>query len=66
MDWIKIADRKPEPGQRVLLYGPEIGVASVVAHLSIYGEWVDRIPEYLPYLKHATHWMPLPDAPASS
>lgn len=63
MPWIECSKRMPEKGERVLLYGDDIGIASVVAHLGQNGEWVDRIPEAMPYLKRATHWRPLPKPP---
>jgi hypothetical protein len=64
MEWIDVNDRLPEKGERVLIYGWEIGVCSCVAHLSTTGKWVESTTSNrLMYADMCTHWMPLPKPP---
>lgn len=63
MEWIDVKDRLPEKGNRVLVYGKETGIMSVVAHLSVKGNWNDAACNELLAAKYITHWQPLPQTP---
>lgn len=61
--WVKVEDRLPEAGERCIVFGEDIGVASLIMHISLHGEWVDQLNHTAPYQKTITHWMPLPEPP---
>lgn len=69
-EWISVDDDYPESGQNVLTYNPTgpvtYGIRQFVEHNEHYmwdGEVVGR--HYLLRQYPITHWIPLPDAPAS-
>lgn len=65
-DWIRVEDRLPEEGQRVIYYFHYVGV-----HVGNYTKHVDEEGyEHAVFFSPAgwlsddvTHWMPFPDAP---
>jgi hypothetical protein len=64
MNWISVAERLPEPQERVLIWVHPHRHKSWMAHMVIAyriasGEWIMRERAY-----DVTHWMPLPDPPA--
>jgi len=71
MDWIKVSDRLPEPGQWVLIsrYGGRVPHVEVGSYrLPREGGWA-KYPYWMSSddnigdMADVTHWMPLPAAP---
>lgn len=65
--WISVGDRLPEFDTYVLVFGPHRFLTKPrhdVAALSPQGSWwSDALDDYCPV--EVTHWMPLPQAPAT-
>ena len=68
MDWIKISDKTPKEGQRVITYFEHTG-RSIMEYHSLEGTKDAAFGENL-FTSHsgfltddATHWMPLPSIP---
>lgn len=57
MEWIKVTDRLPKAGERVLRYTPSINISQVNMAVSI----VDA--NILKYADEDTWWMPIPELP---
>lgn len=60
MEWIKVSERLPELGERVLVCEKDFGVQ--VGHLDIKVKWQFSYSSFPSVIK-ITHWMPLPNPP---
>lgn len=61
--WISVSERLPEKGERVIIFGENLGISSIISHIGIRNNWQDPINNDIPYAKHITHWQPLPSPP---
>ena len=66
-NWIDVKDKMPDGGERVLAYGPELGILSLCLHLNIEGKWkYTGYDKPVHYSHKITHWMPLPEPPKNN
>lgn len=72
MDWIKVSDKVPEEGQRVIYYFEHTGISigkykkTMIADEETGEVWdyFDTFHGHDGFLSDdVTHWMPLPEAP---
>jgi len=62
MEWIKVKDKLPDDGDKVIIYSP-CGIETKYFESNIFydGETCMYCP--IGEVKNVTHWMPLPEVP---
>jgi hypothetical protein len=57
MEWIKVTDKLPEKGERVLKYTPNVNISQENMAVSIIDGYM------LKFAEEDTWWMPIPELP---
>ena len=64
--WIKMTDKKPSPGQYVLMYTPRLGVFMGHNPQETEYEYVGYDETGKPFMEKITHWAYLPEPPGEN